>query len=86
MREITIDERDFAKPAELMAWLKDALDFPDYFGGSPAALNDCLGDVCEPTRISIIRRDSTPDTWFDKATLIIVRAAMENDYLSARVR
>ena len=82
MHEITLDERDYRKPAELMAFLA----FPDYFGGNLRALNDCLGDVCEPTRITIVRRDPTPDTWFDKVTMVIVRASMENDDLSVRIR
>ena len=86
MREIVIDERDFDDVQALMAQLKAELDFPDYFGGSPAALRDCLGDVCEPTRISIVRRDPTPDTWFDRATSIIMRSSLENDRLSVSIR
>ena len=86
MLERCVDERDFARPAELMDYLQRKLDFPAWFGGNLRALNDCLGDISEPTRITIIRRDPTPDTWFDRATIVIVRAALENDYLEARVR
>ncbi len=86
MRKIKIDERDFSDVHALMAQLKEALDFPDYFGESPAALRDCLGDICEPTRITIVRRDPTPDTWFDRASSIIVRASLENECLSVRIR
>ena len=86
MRTLTIDERDFATKEELMSFLANSLEFPSYFGGNLAALHDCLGDISEPTRITIIRRDPTPDTWFDRATIVIVRAALENDYLEARVR
>ena len=86
MREITIDERDWRDPAELMGFLKGELGFPAWFGGNLRALNDSLGDVCEPTRITIIRRDPAPGTWFDRVALVIVRAALENDFLDARVR
>ena len=86
MREITIDERDWESPQELMEWLKVELSFPDYFGGNLPALYDCLGDVCEPTSVTIVRRDLTPDTWFDKATLAFVRTAVENDNLKVRIR
>lgn len=86
MREITIDERDYSSPQSFMAWIKDALDFPSYCGNSPAALYDCLGDICEATRITVVRRDPTPDTWFDRMTLIIVRASMENENITVRVR
>lgn len=86
MQEITLDERDYREPSELMAFLAAELAFPNYFGGNLRALNDCLGDVCEPTRITIVRRDPTPDTWFDKVTMVIVRASMENDDLSVRIR
>lgn len=86
MREITIDERDFAGPRDFMAWIKEALEFPEYAGNSLAALYDCLGDICEPTTISILRRNPEPDTWFDKASLCIVRASMENDNVKVRIR
>lgn len=86
MKEITIDERDFQEPEQLMNYLKETLAFPEWFGGNLRALNDCLGDICEPTLITIIRRDPTPDTWFDRASITIVRASMENDELRVRVR
>lgn len=86
MREITIDERDWERPQDLMAWLKEELAFPAYFGGSLPALYDCLGDICEATYVTIVRRDPTPDTWFDKATVAFMRVAMENDNLKVRVR
>lgn len=86
MREITIDERDFESPHAFMAWVRQAFALPEWTGGSPAALHDALTDVCEPTRITIVRRDPTPDTWFDKATLVVVRSAMENECLRVRVR
>ncbi len=86
MRDITIDERDFAGPRDFMAWIKEALEFPEYAGNSLAALHDCLGDICEPTTISILRRNPEPDTWFDKASLCIVRASMENDNVKVRIR
>lgn len=86
LRKIVIDERDYRYPSDLMDALKRELGFPDYFGGNLPALNDCLGDICEDTRITIIRRDPTPDTWFDKVTLAIVRASMENDCLRVHVR
>lgn len=69
-----------------MAWMKDELSLPEWWGKGLPALYDALTDISEPTRITVIRRDPTPDTWFDKATLCIVRAAMENDRLQARVR
>lgn len=86
MREITIDERDWAEPHQLMDWLKERLEFPVYFGGNLPALYDCLGDICEPTEVTIIRRNPDPDTWFDKATMAFVRMAMENENLKVRVR
>ena len=86
MQELTIDERDFSEPAQLMGYLKSELEFPEWFGGNLAALNDCLGDICEPTRITIVRRDPTPDTWFDKVCTVIVRVALENECLKVRIR
>ena len=86
MREITIDERDFDSPQQLMGWVRETLALPEWWGGSLPAFHDALTDICEPTLITVIRRDPTPDTWFDKATLVIVRSAMENECLKARVK
>ena len=86
MRTLTIDERDFESPRQLMAFIKHEFALPEWFGSSLPAFNDFLGDICEPTAFTIIRRDPTPDTWFDKATLCIVRASLENDNLRVRVK
>jgi RNAse (barnase) inhibitor barstar len=86
MREILIDERDFTGPRDFMAWVKQTLSLPEWTGNGLPALHDVLTDICEPTRITIVRRDPTPDTWFDKATMAIIRATMENDRLTARIK
>ena len=86
MREIIIDERDFDGPRMFMAWVKQTLDLPEWTGYGLPAFYDVLTDICEPTTITVIRRDPTPDTWFDKATVAMARAAMVNDRLKLRVR
>lgn len=86
MRTIQIDERDFASADQLMAFLACELEFPAYFGGNLRALNDCLGDLCEPTRIKVRRRYGGAGTWFERTTLILMRAACENNNLQVRIR
>jgi RNAse (barnase) inhibitor barstar len=44
--EIIVPPRLESKTA-LLAFLKEALRFPDYFGDNWDALNDCLADVAE---------------------------------------
>lgn len=86
MRRITINQSDFQTPAELMAWLKSALGFPEWCGNSLPALYDCLGDTAEPTEITIVRRDAENDTWFDKAVIAVIHSCLENENLSCRIR
>lgn len=85
MRKLEIDERDFKTPEELMGYLAKELRFPAYFGGTLPAFRDCLGDIAEPTRIRVRRRSPEGRTWFEAATLALLRAACENDQLSVRV-
>ena len=87
MLEICVDERDFARPAELMDYLQRKLDFPAWFGGNLRALNDCLGDISEPTRLYVMRDATLPPgndyaEQMDRLCMVLLRSARENPYLS----
>lgn len=86
MREITIDEHDFNRPSEFMAQMKKALSLPEWTGSSLAAFRDCLGDISEPTQFTVLQHNVVPETWFSKAAITLMRAAMENENLKVFIR
>ena len=86
MREVVLCESDVHSPEQLHAYLCRALYFPAYYGENFAALSDCLGDICCPTRVVIYRDGSIEAPWFDKACAIIGRAALENHALDVVVK
>ena len=49
MKEIVLDGKKIVTPDELHAFLKKALDFPDYYGMNMNALWDCLTEGFEET-------------------------------------
>ena len=88
MRTVILSESSFANAEQLHAFLAEKLDFPDYYGCNLDALNDCLGDICEPTTIVIDADHEHSDadeeggpTFFEKACRVIRRAAESNDDL-----
>ena len=61
MRTIVLDETLFDTRASVHAFLKQALDFPSYYGANLSALSDCLDDICEDTCIEVKRAPGSPD-------------------------
>ncbi|MDO5117330.1 MAG: barstar family protein [Eggerthellaceae bacterium] len=55
MKEVILNEDQFATLKEVHAYLAEALSFPSYYGKNYAALSDCLGDISEPVVITVIR-------------------------------
>ncbi|MBQ6395444.1 MAG: barstar family protein [Atopobiaceae bacterium] len=72
----------------LYAGFADALDLPEYYGKNLNALEDCLGDVCEPARIRVIRsrgEASRVCSILDKVCVMLLRAARENPALDVEI-
>ena len=65
LQKVTLREEELASAAEAHALIAEKLDFPDYYGHNLDALDDCLGDICQPTRIAIIRSTDGRKEWFD---------------------
>ena len=89
MRTIILAQHAFDDADALHDFLADKLGFPDYYGRNLDALNDCLGDICEPTLLVIDADHELSDhlesegpTFFDKACRVMRRAAQENEDLS----
>ena len=55
MKEVILNEAQFANLKAVHAYLAEALSFPSYYGKNYSALSDCLGDISEPTVITVVR-------------------------------
>ena len=88
--EVPIDERDLLDISTVHDFLRVMLDFPDYYGKNLDALNDCLGDIRQPTRLYVMR-DATMDpgsdyaAQMDRLCMVLLRAARENPALSVSI-
>ena len=95
IREADFEGADKERAARLHAFLKESLAFPDYYGANLSALDDCLGDLCEPARITVefsgadaydgyrewaAGAGGTPP-WLGRFAKVLERAARENPYL-----
>ena len=85
MREVRIDERDFADEKAFYAYLAEKLELPEGHGTGPEAIEGDLERVCEPTHVTIVRPIWNRAKWFDKACTILERSSGENFYLSVDV-
>lgn len=84
MRTIVVNETRFDDAQALHAYLAARLDFPEHYGSNLDALNDCLGDISENTRIYLVRLadfEAAGEAWFDKFCTVIQRAAADNPSL-----
>ncbi len=84
MQEVFINGRDFETAEEVHEFLKDTLDFPDYYGKNLSALYDVLTDLNEDTRIVLNLSDAEDDgmiEFLERMAEVATDAAAENDYL-----
>ncbi|WP_405305327.1 barstar family protein [Methanobrevibacter sp.] len=58
-------------------YLKEMLDFPDYYGKNLDALYDCLCEIGVETEIILINSDEVSSDMIDT----FIDAASENDFL-----
>jgi ribonuclease inhibitor len=88
--EVPIDERDLLDMSTIHDYLRVTLGFPEHYGKNLSALYDCLGDICEHTRLYVMR-DATmdPDSDYaqqmDRLCMVLMRAARENPWLSVGI-
>ena len=82
--------------ANVHTLISGALGFPAYYGSNLSALSDCLGDICEPTRIVVKLADeesyrayaafrkganTAEPRWIDRFIRVLERSARENPAL-----
>ncbi len=85
-RRVTLKESEFKSAAEVHAFLAEQLDFPDYYGCNLDALEDCLFEICTPTRIVLKRNADDPKPWFDGFEEVIRDCAQASCYLGCSIQ
>lgn len=89
MRKIELNFNIPHTRTQLHEYLKDKLDFPDYYGRNLDALYDCLTEICEPTAIGLYfaytdydEEDHDLVYYFDKVKKVFRDAEEDNDALA----
>ena len=84
--KVVLREKDLKTMDEAHEVLASRLDFPDYYGANLDALEDCLGDIYEPTRVVLVRDPTNPKPWFDDLQEVVCESAQRSCYLGCSVR
>ena len=76
---LVLREQNFNGKADLLLYIAQELDFPDYFGNNLDALYDCLGDIDDCINISFdpIPQDDSEE-WYKQVAEVIFDAAVDN--------
>lgn len=83
MKQITLDGNVLADAAKIHDYLKELLEFPEYYGNNLDALYDCLTDLND-VEITI----NTPEengAVFQKTLRIFKAAARENNSIQVNI-
>lgn len=83
-KRFALNARRMVTREEAHAHIKERLRLPDWYGNNLDALNDCLGEINEPTRITVRfaqRLEQTPDGYGKKILGVLQAAADENEAL-----
>lgn len=83
MKQITLDGNLLADASTLHDYLKDVLDFPEYYGKNLDALYDCLTDL-DNIEISIISPEEN-GAIFQKVLRVFKAAERENETLKLNI-
>lgn len=85
-RRVVLREEDLSSATDAHSILAERLEFPDYYGANFDALEDCLGDVREPTRVVLVRDPEEPKHWFDMLEQVVRDSAQRSCYLGCTIR
>lgn len=84
MREIILDLTPFSEKISLHSYLKEAFDFPFYYGANLDALHDELSSEVAPMRITV-RYPAVPqgqmETYLPRLLRVFRDTALENYHL-----
>ncbi len=87
MERIIIDGDTITSEQKVHEFLKEALEFPDYYGNNLDALWDMLTDIVEPIEIHLINQDKfRKNLGSDAEKFIDVFRAVQNQYGCIRLK
>ena len=79
MKQVTLDGNLLSDLTQVHDYLKEQLDFPEYYGKNSDALHDCLTDLCD-VEITITA-PAQDGAIFQKVLRVFKAADRENDEL-----
>lgn len=88
-RRLTLNAKRMTTREQAHAHIKVRLRLPEWYGNNLDALNDCLGEINRPTRITVRFAPSLKETLGDYGTKILdvlEHAAEENPNLQISFR
>lgn len=68
---------------EIQDNIKEAFNFPDYYGRNLDAFHDCLSEICEDTFIEIIMDENDP--YHQKVIKVLKDSANENENIKVEI-
>lgn len=85
--EIILDTAWLQEPEVAHPYLKEKLDFPEYYGHNLDALYECLTDICEDTvlRLRNLTGEQGESLYFSRLLQVMQDAAEENPTLQVIV-
>ncbi|MBR3327079.1 MAG: barstar family protein [Atopobiaceae bacterium] len=83
---VELSERACATEKDAHELLAQELLFPRYYGANLDALEDCLSEIAEPTRIVVKRDRRNPKPWFGAMVEVIRESAQRSCYLGCTIR
>ena len=88
-KRLTLNAKRMTTREQAHAHLKERLRLPDWYGNNLDALNDCLGEIGEPTRIIVRYAPALEATIGDYGARIIrvlEQAAQENKNITITLK
>ena len=88
-RRLTLNARRMTTRDQAHAHLKERLRLPDWYGNNLDALNDCLGEIAEPTRILLRNASHLRESlgeYGEQLIVVLAEAAEQNPSITFVLR